>query len=149
MHTVDKETQAEGVAYPITFQVFDSLEEALAEIGGASESDIVIEAPQGARDSVLGVINAAQEQGAKQGGKEDVRKAVREHGADSPEAVEAVTSHQKRAAKYVIGAPRGSGPGGMTKTKAGDVGKALLETLGAEALKALAVEQGIDPELLG
>lgn len=135
MHTVDKETQAEGVAYPVSFLQFDSLAEALEEIG--SEQD------------VLGVINAAQEQGAKQGGKEDVRKAIKEHGADSPEAIEAVTSHQKRAAKYVIGAPRGGGPGGMTKTKASDIGKALLESLGAEALKALAAEQGIDPELLG
>ena len=149
MHTVDKETVAAGVSYPISFQQFDGLEEAVAAIGNCTADEVVIEAPQGAKDSALGVINAAQEQGAKQGGKEDVRKAVEKNGADSPEAAESVASHQKRAAKYVIGAPRGSGPGGMTKTKAGDLGKALLESLGAEALKALAAEQGIDPELLG
>lgn len=135
MFTVDKETNASGRVYPITFQQFDNLAEALEEIGS--------------EENVLGVINAAQEQGAKQGGKEEVRKAISEHGTDSPEATAAVEDHQTRAAKYKIGAPRGGGPGGMTKTSAGNVGKALLEALGAEQLKALAAEAGVDPTLLG
>ncbi len=137
----------ENDSYPITVQEFESVTEGLAAIGKCSEADIAVEAPEGALAAVLGVINAAQEQGGKQGGKETIRAAMTgdlEEGADRQETVdEAISSHQTRCAKYVIGAPRGA-QGGVTKTKASNVGKALLAKLGPEALEALAAEHGLD-----
>lgn len=137
--------------YPITYREFDTLHEAFAAIGGTSEGEVEIEAPEGAQQAVLGVINAAQKQGALQGGKEMVREAVQDppEGVDPVEAAEAaVAKHQERAAKYVIGAPRG-GRGGVTKTKARELGARLREKMGDEALLAFAREQGIDPAELG
>lgn len=159
MREITRNTKVGGLEYPITFRVFDSLTEAFAQIGNAPEADVAVDAPTGAQEAVLGVINAAQEQGAKQGGKEVIRDAAEEAEfsldeeglalADCPEPVqEAVAGHQARAAKYVIGAPRGE-RGGMTKTKAREVGAKLREKLGDEALLALAREHGIDPAELG
>lgn len=138
--------------YPIRVQTFESVSEALALIGKIKEEDVMVEASEGALSAVLGVINAAQAQGGKQGGKETIRAAVNgelKEGQDRQEAVDAaVAAHVKRAEGYVIGAPRGS-TGGVTKTRAGNVGKALLEKLGPEALQALAAEHGLDLADLG
>ena len=152
MISKDCTTKVEGLAsfgyensnYPVQVFLPSSLPEALAKIGRCGEDEVVIEAPQGAQDAVLGVICAAWEQNAKQGSKEEIRKAI---ATGEQEAVdEAIAKHQERAPKYVMGAPRGGAVGGVTKTKAGNVGKELLAKLGAEGLKALAQEHGIDPD---
>lgn len=137
----------EGGKYPIRVQQFDSCSEAFSKIGKCGEGDVMVEAPESALTAVLGVVNAAQAQGGKQGGKETIRAAITgdlKEGQDRQEVVDqAVEAHVKRAEGYVIGAPRGA-QGGVTKTKAGNVGKALLAKLGPEALEALAAEHGLD-----
>ena len=148
MRSVSTTTEVSGHEYPITYLEFDSVPEALAKIGNVKEEEIAVEAPPGALQAVLSVINAAQKQGATQGGKELPRKAGEEHGFDSEEYRKAVEAHQQRAAKYVIGAGRGP-QGGVTKTKARELGAKLRERLGDEALLALAREHGIDPAELG
>ena len=157
MRQVTRNTKVGELEYPISFNRFDTLAEALAKIGKTSEEEVEIEAPQGALEAVLGVVNAAQEQGAKQGGKEMIRDAIEKAGADEdydgdpfehPQVQEAVEKHQKRAAEYVIGAPRGE-TGGLTKTKAREIGARLRDRLGDEELLKLAAEKGIDPAELG
>lgn len=161
MHDVTKQTEASGLSYPVTFKAFDSLEEILERLSREGKDP---------EETLVQIVNAAQEQGAKQGGKEEIRNAIEEHGPlavvevendkgetvervapldDQPEEIRAaVQSHQERAEKYVIGAPRGS-TGGVTKTKARELGAALREKLGEEGLLALAREQGIDPSEFG
>ncbi len=129
MHTVEKTTKAGEVEYTVSFNQFDGLPEALEKIGDEA--------------AVLGVINAAQEQGAKQGGKEEVRSAIREFGLESDEVAASVATHQSRSAAYVIGAPRGSA-GGITKTRSREFGAALRDKLSDEQMLALAEEYGVD-----
>ena len=152
MHSKDCTTATDGLApfgydngsYPVQVMLPDGLAEALAKIGKCDVDEIIIEAPQGAQDAVTGVVCASWEQNAKQGKKDTIRKAIAEGDQDKVDA--AVASHQEWALTYVPGAPRGGAVGGVTKTKAGNVGKALLAKMGAEALKALAAEHGIDPD---
>ena len=131
MRTVNKDTKAGELVYPITFQVFDDLPEALAN---CKENE----------DTLTAIINAAQEQGAKQGNKQRVREAIEKFGLDSAEVAEAVEAHQKWAAGYTIGAPRGSGGRAITKTKARELGARLHELMSDEELMALAAERGVD-----
>ncbi|MHC4316360.1 MAG: hypothetical protein ACYSW3_28285 [Planctomycetota bacterium] len=150
MLTVERETQASGLSYTLSISQFEDTAEAVAEVCRMDD-----EKASALRDAlapfeddlkpVTGVLNAAQEQGAKQGAKEPIRKAIREHGQDSPEVQAEIEEHQKRASSYIIGAPRGS-TGGLGKTKAAKVGKALLEKIGDEKLEALAAEYGIELE---
>ncbi len=142
MRTITKPTKAGEREYEISFQIFESLEEALAQIGGVDVSEIAIEAPDAAKNATRDVVNSAQEQGAKQGGKEEVRKATRTSGAGSAEEDAAVDKHQKRAVEYVIGAPRGS-TGGLTKTAAREIG-VKLASIDEEKLLALAAEMGVE-----
>ncbi len=142
MRTITKTTKAGELEYSISFQVFDTLEESLAEVGQVDISEIKIDAPDSAKNDTRDVVNAAQEQGAKQGGKEDVRKATRKFGSNSAEEAAAVEKHQKRAAEYIIGAPRGS-TGGLTKTKAREIGVKLAQ-VDEEKLLALAAEMGVE-----
>lgn len=91
--------------------------------------------------AITEIINAAQEQGAKQTKKGEVREALKT--GDEKKIKEAVQSHVKWAADYVIsGATRGR-IAGVTKTAAGEVGKKLLEA-DPDQLKALAEQLGIE-----
>jgi hypothetical protein len=158
MHTIDITTQVGGLEafgyedgkYPLRVQQADSCSEAFAKSGKCDEDEVIIEAPQGVLDTMLGIYNAAQKQGASQGGKEKIRDAMTrklKEGEDRQAVVDAaVTIHQTGREEYWIGAPRGGAVGGVTKTKAGNIGKALLERLGGEKLEAMAAEFGIDPE---
>ena len=149
MISKDCTTKVEGLAefgyensyYPVQVFLPASLPEALAKIGHCSEDEVVIEAPQGALDAVTAVICAAWEQNAKQGSKEEIRKAIAT--GEQEKVDEAIAKHQERSPKYVMGAPRGGAVGGVTKTRAGSGGKALLEKLGPEGLKAVLAEHGI------
>ena len=158
MRTIDITTQIggledfgfEGGAYPLTIQQFDNVSEMIAKIGKVDEAEVAVEAPQGALDAILGVGNAAQKQGASQGGKEVIRDVMSrdlKEGEDRDELVAAaVAAHQASRAGYIIGAPRGGGSGGVTKTKASNIGKALLEKLGGEKLDALAAKFGLSED---
>jgi len=138
----------ENGSYPIRVQQFESVSEALAVIGKCSEEDVAVEAPEGALSAILGVVNAAQEQNGKQGGKEKIRKAMAEGDADAVQTE--VADQQARSEKYLIGAPRGGGQGGLTKTRAGNFGKALKDVMPLEEMKALAAKHGLDvDELFG
>ena len=88
----------------------------------------------------LEISNAQNEQGAKQGKKEAVRDAIAK--GDDKATKEAVKAHKEWAAGYVISGSTGR-VGGITKTKAGEVGKALLNT-DPEKLKAIAAELGVE-----
>ena len=91
--------------------------------------------------AIVEIINAAQEQGAKQTKKGDVREALAS--GDEKKIAEAVKAHQKWAEGYVIsGATRGR-IAGVTRTAAGEVGKKLLEA-DPDQLKALADQLGIE-----
>ena len=152
MHIVECTTATDGLSpfgyengsYPIQVNVPDTLAEGLAKIGKCSEDEIVIEAPEGAQAAVLGVVTASWTQNAKQGKKGTLRDAIAE--GDQEKVDKAVADHQVWALGYVPGAPRGSAVGGVTKTRAGNFGKKLLEKYGAEKLKAIAMEHGIDPD---
>ena len=131
----------ENNTYPVQVFLPEDLPEALAKIGRCDVREIEVEAPQGALEAVTAVINAAWEQNAKQGSKEEIRKAIAT--GEQEKVDEAIAKHQERAPKYIMGAPRGGATGGVTKTRAGSGGKALLEKLGAEGLKAVLAEHGI------
>ena len=132
----------ENGSYAVQVTAPDTLREAIAVIGKCSEDDVSIDAPEGAQSAVLSALVAAWSQNAKQGGKEKLRKAILEGDQDGVD--KAVAELQESAYTYKMGASRGSAPGGVTKTKAGNVGKGLLDKLGPEALLALAAEHGID-----
>ena len=131
----------ENNTYPVQVNLPSDLPEALAKIGHCDVGEIVIEAPTGALEAVTAVICAAWEQNAKQGSKEEIRKAILTGEQENVDA--AIAKHQERAPSYVMGAPRGGAEGGVTKTRAGSGGKALLDKLGAEGLKAVLAEHGI------
>ena len=148
MYTVERDTQASGLKYTIQLQQFEDAAEMAVEICRLSDEQAsalrtALSPFEDILKPLVGVGNAAQEQGAKQGAKEPIRKAIREHGPESEEALAEIEGHKKRSVKYLIGSPRGS-TGGLGKTKAAKVGKALLEKVGEEQLAALAAEYGID-----
>jgi len=133
--------------YPVRVQQWETLEENIAASGKCDVGEIIIEAPQGAKETANGRLNAAQKQAATQGGKGSIREAMTrdlKDGEDRQEIVdEAVEAHKVSVEKIIQGAPRGSA-GGITKTKAANLGKALKEKLGDEALAAMAAEYGLD-----
>lgn len=155
MKTVEKTTAAGSgdaqVNYPVRFLQGEDLAETIGAIAKlddataqelrdffASSSEL-----QKASETVNGIVCAAWEQNAKQSGKEDVRKAIKEHGVDSEQVEAAIKDHQQRAAKYVIGAPRGS-TDGITKTKARTVGEKLRDQMPEEEFRKLAEDYGIE-----
>jgi len=119
MTTKTVDTAAGDLKYKVEVQQFDSLDEFsdLCETRGESPDD-----------ALLGILNAAQEQNAKQGNKEAVRKALREADGDaSAEPVqEAIVAHQTASAAYLIGKPRGP-VGGVKKADRTDIGTAVVK----------------------
>lgn len=120
--------------YPVSFLRFANAKEygkALLEKNADADVDAAI----------TEIINAAQEQGAKQTKKGEVREALKT--GDEEKIAAAVKAHQDWSVDYVIsGATRGR-IAGVTKTAAGEVGKKLLEA-DPEQLKALAEQLGIE-----
>lgn len=115
----------------LRFGTTDEYKQALLEENPEADAD----------QAVVDIINAAQEQGAKQTKKGDVRDALKS--GDEKAVAKAVKAHQDWAKTYVIsGATRGR-IAGVTKTAAGKVGKKLLEA-DPEQLKALADQLGIE-----
>lgn len=102
-------TKAGATEYEVNGNQFESLQEAFEYWEGLGEN---------ADEVCLGIVNTAMLQNAKQGDKNDVRKALASHGEGSAELSEAIAKHQASAAKYVIGKPRGGRlSDGSTKTE--------------------------------
>lgn len=120
--------------YPVSFLKFGSpaeYGEALLEKNPDADVD----------KAIIEIINASQEQGAKQTKKGEVREALKS--GDEEKIEEAVKAHQEWSQTYVIsGATRGR-IAGVTKTAAGEVGKKLLEA-NPDQLKELAEQLGIE-----
>ena len=101
---------------------------------------------------MLAIWNAQNEQGAKQGQKEAVRKAVEDDG----DVDAAVAKHQSAAKGFIQGAPRGGGgvrhESGLTKKQREELGTAValeMNRTGGMPTKArmdeIATELGINP----
>jgi hypothetical protein len=149
METKTVTTKAGSQEYTLTIQQFSGPDELFAKYAKEGDTDFV-SVPRSAAETVTRIVNAAQEQGGKQGGKDAVRKAVAT--GEQAKIDEAIATHQKGAAGYVIGAPRGgrtSGP--ISKKKAADFGTAYAEKmkskgapLSQQEQKDLMAEYGLD-----
>jgi len=109
---------------------------------------------------ILAIFNSGNEQGAKQGQKNLVRKALEEHGVDSDEVADAVAKHQEVARQFIQGAPRGGGgprhESGLTKKQREALGSAVATEMARTGgppnqarMVDIAKELGIDPSQLG
>lgn len=131
-------TVAQGLEYEVTLNIFESVDEAKSIWASKGLNPDEVE---------LGIINGAQDQNAKQGGKAGVVKALKAgHDSDSEEVATAIDAAQAYAAGYVIGAPRGGTlASGMSKTQAKDMGVSLgsRESIGQEELAELLKAHGI------
>lgn len=147
--TVD--TEASGVKYSVDVLQAESLQAWL---------DFYAEQGKNAEEVINKILNADNEQGGKQTGKEAVRKVIAEHGPDSDEAKAAITTHQDNARQFIQGAPRGGGgkkhESGLTQKQREAFGGAVAIEYGktgkapaADRLKEIADELGIDHGALG
>ncbi|MCP4902629.1 MAG: hypothetical protein GY906_37165 [bacterium] len=93
--------------------------------------------------TALAIINQEQRQAQKQGEKGNVRDAYRKAKGDenAKGVIEAVKAHREDVKGRRLGMP--TKVGGVTKTKAGEVGKALLAA-DPDKLKELAAQMGIE-----
>lgn len=127
------------VTYTVTGQNWDTPEEYYESLRGV-KPDLTDEQCEKA---LMDVVNSQQNQGLMQTKKAPVRDALKETGdVDSPEVAAAIADHQEWAPSYVISGGSRGRIAGVTKTAAGEVGKALLEA-DPEQLKALAESLGI------
>jgi hypothetical protein len=130
-------TEVSGIEYPVRVQLYDSVTEALEELG---------------EDGVLNVVNAKRKQDSVQGPKGAVRKVIEAgHGADSPELAEAIREAQEATLNYRFGRGGGGGrAGGPTKKAQAEFGQAVTAAmatkggaLSAKELAELAAEYGV------
>ena len=109
---------------------------------------------------ILAILNSGNEQGAKQGQKDLVRKALEEFRAESDEVAAAVGKHQETAKQFIQGAPRGGGgprhESGLTKKEREAFGGAVATEMAStgsspsqDRLTEIAKTLGINPSLLG
>ena len=106
------ETTASGITYPVEFAQADDLEvyrSYWAEQGHNPD------------EVLLGIVNAAQKQGATQGPKQSIRDAQNDPEGDVDAAVQTA---QETTASYVIGAPR-QRTGGITKKVQHEMGEEI------------------------
>jgi len=121
------ETTAEGFKYTVEVPQAESLDAVMAfyEAQGKNPEEVL-----------LAIWNAGNEQGSKQGGKGEVRAAIKEHGPDSPEGEKAIAGHQENAQGYIQGAPRGGGgarhESGLTRKQRDALGTAVADHLAKE-----------------
>lgn len=123
MRTETVSTKAADHEYEVTYQVFESLDEARGFWSDQGENPDEV---------LLGILNASQAQNAKQNGKEEVRKALKTGDEEALQA--AVAAHQKGALEYLIGAPRSTGP----------IKKKDATVMGTELAKKAAQAGGVD-----
>lgn len=137
-------TEPNAVTYDVSFRQFADYAEIRAVYADEFE------------ETVLDIVNAAQKQGATQGGTEGIRKALAMP-ATTPEEVEArekaledaVTAHQKVSLAYVRG-KGGENRGGPIKAKdAAALGKEIAKraaagtAISAEDLAELLKSHGV------
>ena len=113
-------------------------------------------------DTILKYLNEIQTQRATQGNKGPVRDAAPEQDeagnvVKDLETVraEAIAKHQARAAKFLLGKPRETAVGGVTKKTQAEFGTAVVTAMTAKGamlnqaeLAELAKEYGIDPSAI-
>lgn len=141
-HETSTTVNGEEYKWNVPVPVFDSVEEFIASLGEAGRED----AEQGLTDLVNSYVRGS----VLQGGKAPVRKALEgpEDGYDTADEAQeafdaAVEGHRSWAEDFVPFAGARGRIAGVTKTQAGEVGKALLKA-NPEQLKALASELGLD-----
>lgn len=135
------ETEAAGVKYPVQYLQAESVDayRAAWEAQGLNPDEVL-----------LGIVNAAQKQGATQGNKTQVRDAV--ESGEQAEIDAAVAAHQESTAGYLIGAPRGGSRGGPTKKAKAALGEKIAEFVqehGAMPTKAQLEELGREFGIVG
>jgi hypothetical protein len=142
------ETAAGGTAYTVEVPQAESLDAVLAYYESIGKN---------ANEVLLAIWNSGNEQGAKQGQKEQVRKA----GTDATKIAEAIAAHQETARGFIQGAPRGGGGGvkhesGYSKKDREALGNAVamhMATSGAppttEEMAEICESLGIDVKHLG
>ena len=143
---VERGTTAGSHKYVVEFPQAESLEaiQTAYEAEGKNYAEIM-----------LAIWNKGNEQGAKQGQKEAVRKAVEDEG----DVGEAVAKHQATAKGFIQGAPRGGGgarhESGLTAKQREAYGTAVVmemqRTKGAvpkARMDEIAENLGIDPSQL-
>lgn len=139
-------TKAGDHQYNVEVRQFDSLDE---------YREAAKERGENADEALLGILNAAQKQGATQGGKQAVRDALETGDEDAIQ--KAIAGHQKAAREYIIGAPRGTRNGtGVTKKAQHQFGEAVVaammkkggKPLTQAELTEIAMGLGIDPAAL-
>lgn len=128
------------VTYAVVGQNWDTPEEYYEALRGV-KPDITQEQCEKA---LMDVVNSQQNQGLMQTKKAPVRDALKETGdPESDKVEEAIAAHKEWAPTYVISGGSRGRIAGVTKTKAGEVGKALLEA-DPDQLKELAESLGIN-----
>ena len=106
---------------------------------------------------LLAIWNSGNEQGAKQGQKNLVRKALED---DDGDVEAAVAKHQEVARQFIQGAPRGGGgprhESGLTKKQREALGSAVATEMARtggpptkDRMNEIATELGINPSDLG
>lgn len=139
-------TKAGDHLYNVEVRQFESLDE---------YREAAKERGENADEALLGILNAAQKQGATQGGKQAVREALET--GDEDAIRKAIAGHQKAAREYIIGAPRGTRNGtGVTKKAQHQFGEAVVaammrkggKPLTQAELTEIALGLGIDPAAL-
>jgi hypothetical protein len=130
-------TDVSGVSYEVQVQLYEDLNEAVAELGEAG---------------VLRALNAKRKQDSVQGPKGAVRSAIEEHGPDSQQVSDAIREAQESTLNYRFGQGGGGrSGGGPTKKAQNEFGQAVTARILANGgkpltqaeLKELAAEHGI------
>ncbi len=137
MRYVDHETSTGSgdskVTWTVAVKEYESSAEYLADVTDAGRED--------SEDALTELINASMRGSTLQGGKAPVKAAISD--GDAKGIKEAIKGHQDWAKEFVPYAGARGRIAGVTKTAAGDVGKALLKA-DPEQLKKLAEDLGIE-----
>lgn len=148
------ETKAGGVPYEVEVPQAESWE---------TYFEFWKEQGQNPDDVLTKILNAQNEQGAKQGDKQAVRDALEKDGGNAgPATEEAIGKHQETARTFVMGAPRGGGGArhatGLTAKQRQALGTRLAEVSQAKSkegkaptqadINAIYEELGIDIDAL-
>lgn len=144
-------TAASGHSYEVEALQADSLQAILDAYQAEGKNG---------EEILCSIWNAGNEQGAKQGQKDPVRKAVDAEDSTEESVASAVEKHQEVARGFIQGAPRGGGgarhASGLTKAQRTALGTAVateFSTTGSGPTKGrmddICKELGIDPGQLG
>lgn len=135
MNEITVVTATAGFEYECPVSQYEGFEELVSDLG---------------EEKITAIINADRKQAITQGTKAEVRKAIEEHGADSPEVQEAVASAQEAARSYGYGKGPSGGRSGPTNKQKQEFGAKIAEHFAEhgsypsqEEQEAIAEELGI------